>query len=91
MKSPSFAYIRAQSLDHALSALADTEDAIVLAGGQSLVAALNLRLQVPELVVDINHVPGLDLIEIGGAKFASERSCVTRNLWPTPKHPRLCR
>ncbi|MBT52085.1 MAG: molybdopterin dehydrogenase [Mameliella sp.] len=68
MKSPSFAYIRAQSLDHALSALADTEDAIVLAGGQSLVAALNLRLQVPELVVDINHVPGLDLIEIGGGE-----------------------
>ncbi|MBK0329587.1 FAD binding domain-containing protein [Rhodobacteraceae bacterium F11138] len=65
MKSANFAYIRATSLDHALSTLANTEDAIVLAGGQSLVAALNLRLQVPELVVDINHVPGLDQIEIG--------------------------
>ena len=68
MKSPEFAYVRAESLDQALRALADVEDAIVLAGGQSLVAALNLRLQMPELVVDINHIPGLDLIEIEGGE-----------------------
>ena len=66
MKSPDFAYMRASSLDEALAALADNEDAIVLAGGQSLVAALNLRLQAPELVVDINHIPDLDKIEVAG-------------------------
>ncbi|MEC7761548.1 MAG: FAD binding domain-containing protein [Pseudomonadota bacterium] len=64
MKSPDFAYMRASTLDEALATLAEAEDAIVLAGGQSLVAALNLRLQAPELVVDINHIPGLDGIEV---------------------------
>ncbi|WP_412506342.1 FAD binding domain-containing protein [Roseovarius sp. SYSU LYC5161] len=66
MKSPDFDYLRAETLGEALAALADNEDAIVLAGGQSLVAALNLRLQAPELVVDINHIPGLDRIEVTG-------------------------
>lgn len=66
MKSPDFAYLRAESLDEALIALADNEDGIVLAGGQSLVAALNLRLQAPELVIDINHIPGLDGINVTG-------------------------
>ncbi|CAN0321429.1 unnamed protein product, partial [Chrysoparadoxa australica] len=66
MKSPDFAYLRAESLDEALAALAENEDAVVLAGGQSLVAALNLRLQAPELVVYINHIPGLDAVEVTG-------------------------
>ncbi|WP_417597080.1 FAD binding domain-containing protein [Pararhodobacter oceanensis] len=69
MKSHDFAYLRVTSLDQALNALAETEDAIVLAGGQSLVAALNLRLQMPELVIDINHLPGLDQIESDGGEL----------------------
>ncbi|EAQ02379.1 probable carbon monoxide dehydrogenase medium chain [Pseudooceanicola batsensis HTCC2597] len=69
MKSPDFSYVRATSLDEALAMLADSEDAVILAGGQSLVAALNLRLQAPELVIDINHIPGLDRIELAEGKL----------------------
>jgi len=55
--------MRPESLEQALAGLAESEDAIILAGGQSLVAALNLRLQAPEVVIDINHISGLDGVE----------------------------
>ena len=62
MKPAPFAYERARSLDHAIELIAGTEDARLLAGGQSLIATLNMRLSRPQLIVDINHVPGLDHI-----------------------------
>src|SRR3954471_473128 len=40
------------------------EDARLLAGGQSLIATLNMRLSRPQLLVDINRVPGLDRITL---------------------------
>ena len=55
MKPAPFRYVRAESLDHALEALAE-DDAKALAGGQSLVPALNMRLVRPSVLVDINHV-----------------------------------
>lgn len=64
MKSPDFNYARPKTMDEAVTLLAENEDALILAGGQSLVAALNLRLQAPDLVIDINYLPGLDGIEI---------------------------
>lgn len=63
MKSRKTDYRRASSIADAVAMLADSEDAVVLAGGQSLVAALNLRLQAPTTIVDINWIPGLDRIE----------------------------
>jgi 2-furoyl-CoA dehydrogenase FAD binding subunit len=60
MKPAPFAYVRAESLDEVIAALAEHEDAKVLAGGQSLVPALNMRVLRPALLVDINRVPGLD-------------------------------
>src|SRR5262245_42108208 len=39
-----------------------TDDARLLAGGQRLIATLNMRLSRPQLIVDINRVPGLDRI-----------------------------
>lgn len=63
MKPARFDYVRPESLDGALAALAEGgDDAKVLAGGQSLVPALNMRLLRPELLVDVNHIVGLDEI-----------------------------
>jgi len=59
LKPAAFAYAKARSLDHAV-ALLDRDGARVLAGGQSLIATLNMRLSSPSLLVDINAVPGLD-------------------------------
>jgi carbon-monoxide dehydrogenase medium subunit len=56
VKPPTFDYVRARSLDEALAALADGgEDAKPIAGGQSLVPALNMRLVRPSRLVDIGR------------------------------------
>lgn len=52
MKAPSFAYVKPQSLAEALE-LIERPGAKVLAGGQSLIPSLNMRLSAPELLVDI--------------------------------------
>src|SRR6266566_4590378 len=55
-----FRYEAPRSLDEAISLLHDGGDyAKVLAGGQSLVPLMKLRFASPQLVVDINNVPGL--------------------------------
>lgn len=64
MKPAPFAYERARSLDHAIELIGGAEDARVLAGGQSLIATLNMRLSRPQLIVDINRVSGLDRITL---------------------------
>lgn len=65
MKPAPFRYVAPTSLDEALAALAEAGDhGKVLAGGQSLVPLLNMRLAAPGLVVDINRVAGLDVIEV---------------------------
>lgn len=67
MKPAPFAYLRPQSLDEALSALAEDTGAKVLAGGQSLVPLLSMRLAAPSTLVDINHLPDLDRIDVDAA------------------------
>ncbi|CAN5641356.1 xanthine dehydrogenase family protein subunit M [soil metagenome] len=63
MKPAPFAYHKAQTLDHALQLLAEHgEDAKLLAGGQSLVALMNLRLAQPEVVIDIDGLSGLSYV-----------------------------
>jgi aerobic carbon-monoxide dehydrogenase medium subunit len=60
MKSAPFQYVRAQSLAHALSLLAEYGDrARVLAGGQSLLPTLALRLDRSEVLVDVQDIPEL--------------------------------
>ena len=63
MKPAPFAYKRARTLDEAVALLGDT-DARLLAGGQSLIATLNMRLSQPALLIDINGIGGLDGIAI---------------------------
>jgi len=66
MKPAAFEYVAAHSLEEALAALQDGgEDAKPIAGGQSLVPALNMRLVRPTLLVDLNRA-GLDSIEANG-------------------------
>lgn len=68
MKPAPFSYARARSLEHAFDLLAQGDgQAKVLAGGQSLMATLNLRLSHPRLLVDINAIPDLDGIRLDGA------------------------
>jgi carbon-monoxide dehydrogenase medium subunit len=63
MKPARFQYARPETLDEALALLAEHgADAAVLAGGQSLMPMLNLRLAAPSIVVDINRIPELDEI-----------------------------
>ena len=60
MKPAPFAYVRPEGLDGALAALAQHgEAARPLAGGQSLVPMLALRLARPSVLVDLNRIPGL--------------------------------
>jgi aerobic carbon-monoxide dehydrogenase medium subunit len=64
MKPAPFAYCRPATLADALDALARHADARILAGGQSLMPALNMRLATPRAVIDINRLPGLDAIRV---------------------------
>ena len=67
MKPPPFAYHAPAEVDEALADLAGLgDDGKVLAGGQSLIPLLNLRLATPAALVDINRVAGLDRIAVDG-------------------------
>ena len=90
MKPAAFAYAKARSLDHAIELLRQ-DQARALAGGQSLIATLNMRLDTPRLLVDINGIAGLDGIarenghvEIGALArhVAAERSDAIRQHAP---------
>ena len=67
MKPAPFDYLRPGSLAEATAALAGEPNAKVLAGGQSLVPLLSMRLAAPALLVDINALPGLADIEVTDA------------------------
>jgi CO/xanthine dehydrogenase FAD-binding subunit len=67
VKPAPFDYVRPESLEEALTALADGgAEAKVLAGGQSLVPALNMRLLRPALLVDVNRIEGFDAVGTKG-------------------------
>ena len=65
-----FDYVRPSSVEEAVSALADAgEDAKVLAGGQSLIPLLRLRLAYPSVVVDVGRVEEMRGIRQDGSKL----------------------
>ncbi len=67
MKSPAFDYVRATSPQHVFSLLAEHgDDMRVLAGGQTLLATLNMRLSQPALLVDIGALDSLRGIAVDG-------------------------
>lgn len=63
MKPAPFDYVRADSLGEALDVLAAEQgEARILAGGQSLLPMLSMRLARPRVVVDIGRIPGIDIL-----------------------------
>ena len=93
MKPAPFDYVRADSVEHAVAQLAEANgdgEGKVIAGGQSLMPLLALRLAQPSVLVDINRVPGLDGISTrpgGGLRIGA----LTRHraLAAQGKHPLL--
>ena len=61
-----FDYLAPASLEEVVEALGEREGAKVMAGGQSLIPVLKLRIASVDTVVDLNGVPGLDGIEQDG-------------------------
>jgi carbon-monoxide dehydrogenase medium subunit len=68
MKAPAFGYRKAQTIEQALRWLSEEgDDARLLAGGQSLLPALNLRLSQPSWLIDIGALSELRGVAINGA------------------------
>jgi 2-furoyl-CoA dehydrogenase FAD binding subunit len=85
MKPRPFDYARPETVDEAIALLAEHgDDARVLAGGQTLMAMLNLRLAEPSLLIDITRIAELDRIDDLGEKI-EVGAAVTQNkllAWP---------
>jgi 2-furoyl-CoA dehydrogenase FAD binding subunit len=85
MKPRPFDYVRPDTVDEALAILAEHgDDARVLAGGQTLIAMLNLRVVEPAVLVDITRIPELDAISEVDGKI-EVGAAVTQNrllAWP---------
>jgi 2-furoyl-CoA dehydrogenase FAD binding subunit len=65
MKPAPFDYLRAMTTQDALDTLAQTgEDARILAGGQSLMAVLNMRLAQPRVLIDISRTDELNAVRV---------------------------
>ena len=89
VKPAPFDYLRPASLDEALEALV-SDGAMALAGGQSLVAMLNMRLARPDLLVDIMRLP--ELRERGTRIGAAVRQAELAGLHPLiDRAPAACR
>ena len=80
MKPAPFDYLRADDEEEALEALAEAgDDARLLAGGQTLMPMLNMRLVEPAVLIDISRLPGRaeisddgSVIEVGAAATQAE-------------------
>ncbi len=67
MKPAPFEFVRAGSMDEVFANFEQySDDALILAGGQSMMPMLNMRLASPKILVDINHVAELDGISLTG-------------------------
>ncbi len=64
MKPPLFDYLVARSSEEAVQLLSENPGAMILAGGQSLIPAMNFRLAAPPALIDINRISGLRSIDI---------------------------
>ena len=79
MKAPAFDYVRATSLPQVFALLRQHGDAArLLAGGQTLVATLNMRLSEPALLIDINALDGLRGITLAADSLATSSLATNR-------------
>ena len=75
MKPRPFDYVRPDTVEEAVAILAEHgDDARILAGGQTLLAMLNLRVVEPAILVDITRIPELDVIREIDAHGMAARS-----------------
>ena len=85
MKPRPFDYVRPDTVEEVLALLAEYgDDARILAGGQSLVPMLNLRLIEPAVLIDISRIAALDAVADHG-NFIEVGAAVTQNAllaWP---------
>src|SRR5262245_29086098 len=83
VKPAPFEYIAVDTVESAVEALARHDgNARCLAGGQSLVALLNMRLIRPSAVVDLNSIPGLDQVEVGAGPDTARSAAAGANAGP---------
>lgn len=66
MKARAFRYARPKTISEAVALFESGGDACYIAGGQSLVPALALRLQAPDVLIDIAHIASLRGVELQG-------------------------
>lgn len=86
MKPASFRFSRPTELDEALDLLAEYGDeAVVMAGGQSLTPLLNLRMARPEIVVDVSRVRGLDGLAASEDAVTMGATCRARRVELDPE------
>ncbi|MFO1116048.1 MAG: xanthine dehydrogenase family protein subunit M [Beijerinckiaceae bacterium] len=64
MKAAPFAYHDPRTVEEAIRLLGELDNAKLLAGGQSLMPMMNLRLAAPDHIIDINRLPGVAGIDI---------------------------
>lgn len=69
MISAQFDYVRAHTLDEALTLLKQNEEAKILAGGHSLIPAMKLRLAQPPLLIDIGRISDLAYVREDGGQI----------------------
>ena len=85
MKPRPFDYVRPDTVEEVLALLAEYgDDARILAGGQSLIPMLNLRLIEPVVLIDISRISALDIISDKGGKIEIGAAVTQNKLldWP---------
>lgn len=86
MKPPPFAYARPASVEEAAGLLGADDGATLLAGGQSLVPMLNLRMTRPTTLIDISSLPDLAGIDVGSDTITvgamTTHAKMERHPWP---------
>jgi carbon-monoxide dehydrogenase medium subunit len=79
VKPPVFEYHRPRELGEALALLAERDEAKALAGGQSLIPAMNFRLATPAVLIDLNRIEALRGIRRGAAGEGLRIGAMTRH------------
>jgi 2-furoyl-CoA dehydrogenase FAD binding subunit len=90
MKPKAFEYVRAKNVNEVLAILArEGDDAKIIAGGQSLVAMMNIRLVEVKKLIDINHIDELSKIRIDGDAIEVGAAVTQARLMAWPELGRL--
>ncbi|MGB9367091.1 MAG: FAD binding domain-containing protein [Xanthobacteraceae bacterium] len=98
MKAASFEYVRPRSVEEVCVRLSDDPEAVIIAGGQTLVPMMAMRLARPTCLVDVARIPELHGIRDAGAAIvigaatrqataASDALVMRMRCGPTPQQP----